>query len=1399
MSLKQKRGFFFFCLSVVAAALVWTRVQADKATTQTLGGAERYLSFVSTDKPIYRAGEKVYVRGVLLNAADRKPLPANQQANPTIEIKGPKGDTVANGMSQTQDAVWGFAWEVPQGQAGGEYTVKVTYPWQGHAPAERKFDIRAYRAPRLRSQIVFLRDGYGPGDKVTATLHTERAEGGFPEGAKVGVIARVDGTEIRGADGKVDVMGNCAVTFDLPKAIERGEGTLALVIEDGGTVETASKTIPILLQTLDIKFYPEGGDLVAGMPNRVYFEARQPNGKPADIEGVVLDEKGSQLCEFRTEHEGRGRFALQRHQHAQVAFVTKPSGIRTKFPLPKTDNAQASVEACADIYPSGQALEMKVCLPSSGAKYRVTLSKRENEICSEEVATRPFITAYHVYHVQLKPDAGVDGVLRVTVWDEKGVPLAERLVYREPAKKLNVAVTPEMLSHVPGGQVKLNVKTTDSDGKPVAAVVGLTVTDDSVLEMIEKREQAPRLPVMVFLEPEVKELADAHVYLDPENPKAPLALDLLLGTQGWRRFAFVDSAKFIAENGDAAKRVLALRLPQPPAELRFRGGGWGGGMDGAEAGAVRAAAVPPAPARPVAEPASKAAAKPEANRAGEKDRAAAPREQLAKEEAAPRAELAKAVADADKKQAERQLVADGLRARRKMRADAEMEQRANFVVVREYAHQVRANRQPTDRVDFTETLYWSAGVKTDANGAASVAFGLNDSVTTFRVFADAFNTDGVIGVGISKLESVQPFYVEPKLPLEVTSGDTILLPLTVVNAIASDLGAAELRVDCKGELKIQELKPFDLPAMQRVRQILPIRVGHNNGALDFTILAKCGPYEDKVVRKLSAKPMGFPIEVPFGGMLGANKTVTHTLTIPEGFVMRSLTTNVAVYPTPLANMTEALQRLIQDPNGCFEQTSSTSYPLTMAQQYFLSHTGVDPRMVEMARQKLDAGYRRLVGFWCPDRGYEWFGQNPGHEALTAFGVLHFTDMAQVREVDQSMIANTRGWLLKQRDGAGGFTRKRRALHTWIEDKDCSNAYILWALLEAGQPVADLEKEIASLKTAAAASQNSYVVALGANALALAGDKAEAAKLMERLVAKQNKDGAVEGGTASIVGSGGEALMIETTSLAALAWLRDPNYAGAVEKSMKFLADSCKAGRYGSTQSTVLALRAIVTYDKQRAKPKAPGKVQVFVDGQGVGGWLPFDQTTQGAIKLPDVSELLTKGEHKIELKMQDGGDMPYSVAINYNAVTPASSKECKLDIAVKLAGVAPASLPAGTEAVSTIVEGSATEANVTVTNKAKEVVPTPVAIVGLPGGLEPRHDQLKELVKKGTIDAYEVIGREVVLYWRTMAAEAKVDVPLSLIAAVPGTYTGPASRAYLYYTDEHKQWVEGVKVSITPK
>ena len=105
------------------------------------GGSERYLTHVATDKPIYRAGEKLYVRGAVLRA-DGHILDAAGTAS--FEIKGPKGDTVASGMSAIIDSIVGFSWDVPAGQAGGEYTVRITHPVTGYAPGERKFDIRAY-------------------------------------------------------------------------------------------------------------------------------------------------------------------------------------------------------------------------------------------------------------------------------------------------------------------------------------------------------------------------------------------------------------------------------------------------------------------------------------------------------------------------------------------------------------------------------------------------------------------------------------------------------------------------------------------------------------------------------------------------------------------------------------------------------------------------------------------------------------------------------------------------------------------------------------------------------------------------------------------------------------------------------------------------------------------------------------------------------------------------------------------------------------------------------------------------------------------------------------------------------------------------------------------------------
>ena len=98
--------------------------------------------------------------------------------------------------------------------------------------------------------------------------------------------------------------------FQLPAKIARGDGLLTILVEDGGVTESIQKRIPIVMKTLQLAVFPEGGDLVEDVPGRVYFMAKTTIGKPADIEGKVVDDRGQGRPTFSSVHDGMGRFEL---------------------------------------------------------------------------------------------------------------------------------------------------------------------------------------------------------------------------------------------------------------------------------------------------------------------------------------------------------------------------------------------------------------------------------------------------------------------------------------------------------------------------------------------------------------------------------------------------------------------------------------------------------------------------------------------------------------------------------------------------------------------------------------------------------------------------------------------------------------------------------------------------------------------------------------------------------------------------------------------------------------------------------------------------------------------------------------------------------------------------------
>jgi hypothetical protein len=726
------------------------------------------------------------------------------------------------------------------------------------------------------------------------------------------------------------------------------------------------------------------------------------------------------------------------------------------------------------------------------------------------------------------------------------------------------------------------------------------------------------------------------------------------------------------------------------------------------------------------------------------------------------------------------------------------------LVVREYAHQ-RVTAAPNgDRMDFAETLCWRP-VLVLPNGEAKVEFDLCDSVTTFQMTAFGHTLDGRLGAVSSTIESRLPFTLEPKLPIEVTASDKIDLAVSVANntneqrPVTIDLAPTGLKLD--GPNKQQ----LTLGAESRTRRLFRLQPTLVEGSASLRIEGTSDPFRDPITRTLSVVPDGFPVVGSKSDILEG--VARDEITLPESWVKGTLKCQVSVYPSTLADLQKGLEALLREPGGCFEQTSSSNYPNVLILSYLKESDQAKPEIERQALDKLARGYQILTSFECLDpgqnnrKGYEWFGGTaPPHEALTAYGLLEFRDMARVYKVDPVMVERTRNYLMSRKDGKGGFQRNPRAIDTFGRaPEEITNAYIVWALTEGGKED-DVTQELAALAEQAKTSTDPYFLALVANSL-INRDQAEAGvALLKKIAELQKEDGHLDAARTSITGSGGRDLQIETTALAVLGWLkanRPAEFNVPLQKAVKWIGQQRGGyGGFGSTQSTILALKALIAFTKANKKTPEGGNFRLLVGDQPAGS-VAFAADVQDALvlNLAEPEKHLKPGKNVLRVEMTGKNAFPYTLTWSYQTLKPASAEKCPVRLSTKLDRNA-------------ANEGDTVHLSVTVQNAEDKGQGMAVAIIGLPAGLTLPEDmkQLKDHARlrnegkeKGLIGAWETRGREVILYWRDLEPKQKIEVPLDLICRVPGEYRGPASRAYLYYNADQKHWVDPLQVTIKAK
>ena len=1323
------------------------------------GHAGRRL-YIQVDKPLYRPGETIWFKtwdlmARTLGGADRA------ASATTVELVSPKGATVLGKRLRSAATGASNDFELPADVQGGEYTLRATAA-DGHR-AERTVIVAAYEPPRLKKKLEFVKKAYGAGDTVSATVELRRPTGEALAGKAMSALITVDGVELPRVNVTSNADGGAIVKFDLPRTLAAGDGLLTVLVEDGGITESISKAIPILQKKLQLAFFPEGGRMVAGLPTRLYFEARTLHGKPADVEGRLVDDLGHAVAAFATVKNGLGRIeftpATGRSYHAEV---TRPSSVTEQVALPLVEARGCVMRTYDDFDGQEQALRVAVrCSERQQVTVAATLRENVLDVGTIEAGD----DAPGVIHLAAADAAlaRAAGVARVTVFDRNLDPLAERLVFRNRRERLQVVAELDKKSYSPRGQVALKLTTRDaSSGQAVPAELAVSVVDDTVISFAD--DKSGHLLSRLLLEPELPgKIEEPNFYLDLSEARSALALDLLMGARGYRRFDW----------------VAVLRPPLPASVLAAAGAG-----------------MPP---RPAALPAALPVQRDDAKRAARMAPPVMARERPVVADALLPAPRARAEMDA------RQAAALGQVGRADLPVDRDfaraVRKGANKVAAEQVAEQmafapVRVFPIPAfnpehsgPRDDDRETVFWAPSVKTNRWGKARVTFTLSDAVTSFRVSSEGVGA-GLAGRDETVFKSALPFSLSVKLPLEVSAGDRPLIPVTLSNDSERDL---DIRLDARfGALMSASAAAAvggqggKLAAGQRRSLFFPLEVTGTRGRSEVRVSAAAGGLGDEVLRSIPVVPLGYPQLFERSGQVTGS--TSHELDLGRARA-GSVQASVTIYTSTLSTTLSGLAGMLREPSGCFEQTSSTNYPNVMILQYLRQHDVADAALLERSSRLLDSGYRKLTGYESPKQGFEWFGGDPGHEALTAYGLLQFADMAEVYgAVDATMLARTSAWLKSRRDGQGGYRRDAKALDSFGRaSPEVTDAYITWALASAG--VTGIDKEIDRSARLAETTQDAYLLALATGTLlqrpAGTAPSRAAIAAASRLARMQAASGAWTNADHSITRSGGSNLTIETTSLAILALLKADGHLEQARKGIAWLQDNRGGfGQWGATQATVLALKAVTRFDDiTRVAPRA-GAVSLVIDGVVVAEQR-FEAGRREPLVFTGFDGKLAPGRHTITLVSNSLDPLPYSMAVEYRSTEPASSSAAVVQLAATLAR-------------TELRMGETVRLDAVITNRTSRGQPMTLARLGLPGGLTFQNWQLKELREKGQIAFFETRAREVILYFRDLKPHEVKKIAVDLVATVPGRYTGPASSAYLYYNDTDKSWAAPLAIGITP-
>jgi hypothetical protein len=708
---------------------------------------------------------------------------------------------------------------------------------------------------------------------------------------------------------------------------------------------------------------------------------------------------------------------------------------------------------------------------------------------------------------------------------------------------------------------------------------------------------------------------------------------------------------------------------------------------------------------------------------------------------------------------------------------------------------------PRVRSYFPEALYINPEIITGGDGRATISIPLADSITTWRMAMVASTMHGALGSGSSSVKVFQDFFADLDLPVTLTQGDRVSIPVGVYN-YSGGRSDVSLKLEKDDWFSLVEDVPEKSLAMEagRVGSSQFTIEANRIGKFKLTLAARmsgAANRADIVVREIEVIPNGREQSQVFNGRL--ESTVEHTLSFPEASIADASAILVRLYPGPLSQVIEGMDSILRMPFGCFEQTSSATYPNVLALGYMKRTGKLTPEVHAKAEGFIANGYQRLLTFEVAGGGFSWFGQAPANKILTAYGLMEFGDMAKVHDVDPKLIERTERWLAEQQQADGSWKTDANFINEGATNRYNSDAlritaYIAWSLENTGYRGPAVEKARQFVEQHMSERTDAYTLAVLANFAADYGrDREFTGRAMQTLLDARTEKGEQAWWTAEETGmyGAGESAVVETTGLAAQGLLKWGQAPVTAAKALAYLASKKSAqGTWGTTQATIMALRALLLAT-EKGTSDVRGTVEITLNGK------PVEKLTL----TPENNDLL----HQFVFK-DVGGRSASEVAIRFDG---------KGGLAYQVVGryFLPWTQRPSAEALSIDVTYDRTRlaqddiatAAATVKNNLPKSANMVMVDLGIPPGFDLLTEDLQTYQeqsagrKSGRLEKFNLTATQAILYFDSIGAGDTVKLSFRLRAKYPIRARTFQSRVYEYYDPNVSSVAQPMQMEVTKR